>query len=208
MSVDQSIDALLQSIPKGAAAIIFDMDGTLIDSKPAHVLSWRKVVQEDCGRTFTDEDHEALNGRSSFEFVSSLQKTHGFHLAPDEAKAKKDAYYTQLLGTIRAYPQTLRVVEHVHKKLPIALGTNEDRDVALAILRALSLERLFDAVVTACDVARPKPAPDVFLECARRMGVEPARCHVFEDSVVGIAAAKEAGMSVIDVSPFLHPGSA
>ncbi len=190
-------------IPSHVQALIFDLDGTLIDSKQAHVLAWRKVMESD-GKNMSDDDYEALKGRTSHAFAEGLQDMHGLSLPSEEAKTLKDAFYIELLHCVVTYHQTMDLVQSYHQRLPLALGTNEDKEVAHRIIEFLNIKRFFDIVVTSSEVANPKPAPDLFLECARRMHVEPAHCHVFEDSPVGIQAAKAAGMGVTDVTKFFN----
>jgi len=99
------------------------------------------------------------------------------------------------------------IVKKYYGKLPMAVGTGASRISAKAQLDALNLTQYFDAIVSASDVENFKPEPHTFLECARLIGVEPQYCQVFEDGVLGIAAAQKAGMMVTDVRPYINYGA-
>ncbi|MDA3947809.1 MAG: HAD family hydrolase, partial [Spirochaeta sp.] len=104
---------------------------------------------------------------------------------------------------VQPFPIVLEFLQANLGALPIAAATNENFGISNIVLRTAGLSSLFQLLVTADDVTHPKPAPDIYLTCAERLGVPPGECHVFEDSAFGIEAATAAGMIVTDVTRFL-----
>ncbi len=190
-------------IPQHVKALIFDMDGTVLCSKPAHIKAWRKVMQDN-KRDFTEDDYEKINGLTTEKCAVKLGGMYDVILHPQETQLKKDAYYKDLIHTVELYSQTIDIIQYYQGKLPIALGTNEAKEVTHALLQKLNLKKYFVTIITSEDVPHPKPAPDLFLKCSENMEIEPQYCHVFEDSPIGIQAAKQAGMTVTDVNVFLQ----
>ena len=155
------------------AGLIFDMDGTILDTEPTHRKAWHEVLGH-YGLRFDEQAMVALNGE------------------------KTDKVKSMLLDSVQPLP-LVDVVKAWHGRRPMAVGTGSESAIAEALLAHLGLRRYFDAVVAADHVQRHKPAPDTFLLCAERMGVIPARCVVFEDADFGIQAAHAAGMDAVDV---------
>jgi HAD superfamily hydrolase (TIGR01509 family) len=116
---------------------------------------------------------------------------------------EKEAIFEQMLHLARPIEIVLATARGYFGKLPMGIVSGGMRRLVLATLRGMDAEKLFTVVVTADDPVPPKPAPDVYLEAARQLGVDPAKCHVFEDGDPGIVAAQAAGMTVTDVRPVL-----
>ncbi len=180
------------------AGLIFDMDGTILDTEPTHRQAWREVL----GRydmQFNEQAVVALNGSPTWRIAQEIIALNNAELDPHLlAREKTDAVKAMLLDTVRPLP-LIDVVKDWHGRRPLAVGTGSERAVAEALLTHLGLRELFSAVVTADDVENHKPAPDTFLLCAERMSIAPERCVVFEDADFGLQAARRAGMDAVDV---------
>ena len=185
-------------------AIIFDCDGTLADTMPSHYEAWMTVLQQ--YELVMDEDRfYALGGWPTRKVAELLAREAGREIDVEQLAHQKDALFEDLVHLVRPIQPVLEVV-HAHRgKLPIAVATGAVRRVCERILRQIELEDVFDALVSADDVERHKPQPDIFLEAARRLGVAPRHCQVYEDTDPGIESARRAGMAPVDVRTFYTP---
>jgi HAD superfamily hydrolase (TIGR01509 family) len=125
----------------------------------------------------------------------------------DDLVRRRDARFLEEAKSIRPHAAVLEVVEAAHGRTRMAIASGGSREIILGTLRHLPFRDSFDAVVTRDDVERGKPAPDIFLNAAAALSVDPARCVVYEDSDEGIGAAYAAGMCVIDVRPYTGRGT-
>ncbi|MDF7652160.1 fructose-1-phosphate/6-phosphogluconate phosphatase [Candidatus Pantoea formicae] len=179
-------------------ALIFDMDGTILDTEPTHRKAWQQVLSR-YGFTMDEEKMVGFNGAPTWQLAQYIleqnKATHDPHLLAAEKTA---ALKAMLLDDVRPLP-LMEVVKAYHGRRPMAVGTGSEHSLAKALLEELGVYHLFDAVVGADDVQRHKPQPDTFLRCAELMGVVPERCVVFEDADFGVQAAQAAGMDVVDV---------
>ena len=195
---------------KPFAGYIFDLDGTLVDSMPTHYRAWRKALRENGApaHVFRWEEFNAHGGMAAVDIVKDLNRTYGLHMPPESVADEKRAHYahflrTESLPTIR---ETVELVHHLRRSgIPYAIGTGSAMPGALATLRSAGLEGLFPLIITPEDVAHGKPAPDIFLLAAERMGVAPEDCVVFEDAEPGLQAAHAAGMAAVRVLPIAPP---
>lgn len=205
----RSFDSRLKPFGR-VEAVIFDMDGTILDSEPAYFKSDRAFLAS-WGIEYDEEFNRSMVGRGAVDFFKELEARHptsAFNALPlDERLRLKDEYYLrEAAGGIPVYGGVRDfIVELKRRGLPAALASGSTPAVILASLTAAGLYELFGAVVSATEVPRGKPAPDIFIEAARRLGVEPSSCLVLEDSRPGVAAAKAAGMSCIALP---HPNEA
>ena len=178
--------------------LIFDMDGTILDTEPTHRKAWHEVLGH-YGLRYDLEAMVALNGSPTWRIAQSVIELNQADLDPYAlAREKTDAVKAMLLDTVRPLP-LIEVVKEWHGRRPMSVGTGSETAIAEALLAHLGLRHYFDAVVAADDVKNHKPAPDTFLLCAERMGVDPTRCVVFEDADFGLQAARAAGMDAVDV---------
>lgn len=180
--------------------LIFDLDGTLVDSMPAHFEAWcEALAYHGAAGIFGEDVFYAMGGRPTRDIVVLLNGEHGLKLDPEAVcYAKREAFY-RCLHKIEIYEEVVAFARRHAGKVPIAVATGSTRLGAERTLQAVGLSDLIDEVVTADDVACGKPAPDVFLEAARRIEVPPQRCVAFEDAPAGIIAAQAAGMRVVSV---------
>jgi HAD superfamily hydrolase (TIGR01509 family) len=178
-----------------AQAIIFDMDGVLVDSEPFGFEAMRRVAAR-YGLGYSEEENAEFLGRTTLDCCRILKDRHGL---PDSAETLADFYIEGMLAQIGEGPIPMPGVPDVLERVRargyrLALASSAEVRVIHANLTALALAPLFEAVVSGTQVARGKPAPDVFLAAADRLAVTPDRCLVIEDSRNGLLAAKAAGM--------------
>jgi len=188
-----------------AKALIFDLDGTLSDSLPVHLATWNKIGDK-YGFIFDPQILHEMTGRPTIEFAERVVEQYGVSENPEVLVKIKQSSFWELAHLLKPVDEVVSIVKAFHGKLPMAIGTGASKRSAEVQLKALNLEKYFDFIVSADDVIRHKPEPQTFLECARLLGVDPQFCQVFEDGVLGIEAAKKAGMMVTDVRPFINYG--
>ena len=196
MSQTNSLD-----IPEGDYdALIFDLDGTLVDSMPAHFTAWcEALTKHDAPNVFPEDVFYALGGRPTKDIVAELNGECGLKLDPEEVAVDKRNAFLKNIQQVAVIEEVANYAHSQRGKLPMAVATGGTRIVAEKTLQVCGLSDLFDEVVTSNDVKCGKPAPDIYLEAAARLEVAPERCLVFEDAPAGIMAAQSAGMTVVSV---------
>lgn len=178
--------------------LIFDMDGTLLDTEPTHRKAWHQVLTK-YGMRFDEQAMVALNGSPTWRIAQTVIELNNASLDPHQlAQEKTAAVRAMLLDDVRPLP-LIEVVKAWYGRRPMAVGTGSESALAEALLVHLGIRHYFNAVVAADHVEHHKPAPDTFLRCAELMGVAPEKCVVFEDADFGIQAARLAGMDAVDV---------
>jgi len=185
-------------------ALIFDCDGTLTDSMPLHYVAWREVMSRH-GISFDEDRFYALGGMPTDKIIAMLADENGLSLDAQEVAREKERAFLHNLHLLDEIPAVTQIVRQQRGRLKMAVASGGFRNVILRQIKQIGLEGWFDAVVTAEDTQRHKPEPDVFLEAARRLKVAPTRCRVYEDSELGIAAARRAGMQWVDVRTLHRP---
>lgn len=183
--------------------LIFDCDGTLSHSMPLHYVAWRETMGG-YGIAFPEGQFYSMGGMPSEKIIAVLSEQQEIHVDVDEAAAKKEARFVELIDHLQTLDAIVDVARRHHGRMPMAVASGGIRPVIDRQLAKMGIADLFDAIVTAEDTQKHKPEPDVFLEAARRLGVDPTKCLVFEDSPLGFDAADRAGMQWIDVRPW-HP---
>jgi beta-phosphoglucomutase family hydrolase len=185
-----------------AKALIFDLDGTVIDSMPIHLRAWIDVLRE-YGIEYPEELFYEFTGIPTHKIVPLINERLNLNLDSDEISIKKEEYYKKHISMVDTIKPVIDLVNKYHGKLPMALGTGSTKIITEITLKALNLNKYFEIYVTADDVINHKPEPDTFLKCAELMGVLPEYCEVFEDGDTGLLAASKAGMIATDVRPYL-----
>jgi HAD superfamily hydrolase (TIGR01509 family) len=193
-------------LPPGEfAGYIFDCDGTLADTMPTHYKAWLTALGEHA-ETFPEAMFYEMGGVPTARIVEVLNERHGYNLPVRETVERKEAIFLDLSQEIAAIEPVVALARQFSGKKPLAVASGGHRRIVMNTLRALGIVELFQAIVCSEDYKLGKPAPDPFLEAAKRLGVEPSKCLVFEDTSTGIAAAKAAGMQYVLVpSPFRGP---
>ena len=189
--------------------LIFDCDGTLVDSMPGYWLSWYETCQH-FGLIFTQERFYELAGVPVEDIFSLLINESTLDQKPtvEECciyKKRAQMEIKKKVGT-PAIQCVVDIVRKYHGKKPMAVASSGWRDHVLNSLRENNIEHLFDHIVTAEDIVNPKPAPDIFLEAARRINCNPEKCRGYEDGEIGLQSLRAAKMEAIDVRKFdLYP---
>jgi HAD superfamily hydrolase (TIGR01509 family) len=190
-------------IPHGDfAGYLFDLDGTLVDTMPLHFVAWRQALwQCGLGRDLDEDFFYSLGGVPTLLVAQRIGEHYGVKLDAAQVERVKEKFYLDHLKEAELIQPVVDFARKVAKTHPVAIVTGGMPEVAQASLESAGLSALFAIVVTPADVppGRGKPAPDMFLLAARRMGVAPERCLVFEDAEPGIAGARAAGMQVVRV---------
>ena len=191
---------MIKSLLNGKKAVLFDLDGTLVDS----MWMWKQIDIEFLGQygyECPDDLQKAIEGMSFSETAVYFKERFDIPLSLDEIKAcwtqmsiDKYRYEVPLKSGALEF---LNYCREYHIKTGIA--TSNGRDMVDAVVESLQIGNYLDVITTACEVKAGKPEPDIYLEVARRLGVEPSECLVFEDIPAGITAGKRAGMQVIAV---------
>jgi HAD superfamily hydrolase (TIGR01509 family) len=183
-------------------AFIFDLDGTLADTMPVHYGMWQ-VIAERHGLNFPVERFYALGGVPTSRIAALLIAEAGLTLDPVAVALEKEQTYVDRLFrgelTVQPIEPIVAIARARRAEGPMAIASGSSRRVVTHTLGLMGITDWFGAVVAAEDTSRHKPEPDVFLEAARRLGVEPARCTVYEDTDLGLEAARRAGMIGVDV---------
>jgi HAD superfamily hydrolase (TIGR01509 family) len=194
---------MVLDIPSGPfAAYLFDLDGTLIDSMPVHLRAWSLAMEHAGLRQPFDADYfYSLGGVPTLDSAVLYGQHYGLTLDPHRVVDEKEQLYLQHLGDVRLIEPVATFARHIAATHPVAVVTGGGPEIAYPALDATGLRDLFEVVVTPEDVpaGRGKPAPDMFLLAASRLGVLPTQCLVFEDAEPGIEAALAAGMTVVRV---------
>ncbi|MFJ6938744.1 HAD family hydrolase [Streptomyces sp. NPDC101132] len=182
-------------------SVIFDLDGTLVDSEPNYYESGRRTLARHGVEGFGWEEHAAFIGIGTRETLEILRERYGLPVPVDRLLAEQNAAYLELARTAtEAYPEMRKFVERLHAEgVPMAVASGSSREAIDAVLAGTGLAPLLPVVVSAEEVGRGKPEPDVFLEAARRLGAAPGDCVVMEDAAPGARAAHAAGMACVAV---------
>jgi HAD superfamily hydrolase (TIGR01509 family) len=197
---DRPGGALSFTLPGRFRAAIFDLDGLLLDTEPG----WRRAESELLrrhGGAFTKADAAASLGSP----VREVTDRYASRLALDDDA--RDRLFEELMELARAEyamplevrPGAIELLRGIHGALPLGVASNTPRELVVQALTSSGLARYFDIVVSAEDVAHPKPAPDIYLAACRLLAVEPSDAVALEDSALGIAAARRAGLTVVAV---------
>ncbi|MBO1332222.1 HAD family phosphatase [Streptomyces sp. VRA16 Mangrove soil] len=187
--------------PFRETAVVFDLDGTLVDSEPNYFQATLGTLGRYGVTGFTWEDNESYVGISTAETIGLWKRRFGITAPAGELLDDLNSRYLDIARTqTRVFPQMRLFVERLHAAgVPMIVASGSSPEAIEAILTGTRLIEQLPRYVSADEVARGKPEPDVFLEAARRLGVVPARCVVLEDAAPGARAAHAAGMRCIAV---------
>jgi HAD superfamily hydrolase (TIGR01509 family) len=186
-------------------AIVFDLDGVLLQSEEVWDAVRERYVRERGGR-YDEEVQRAMMGMSAPEWSAFLHEDGGVPESPERINADVvDLMLEAYRRELPLLPGAVDVVGRLAARFPLALASSSNRAIFEEVLRLAGIADAFEATVSSEEVARGKPAPDVYLEAARRLGVAPERCAAIEDSHSGIRSAHAAGMRVIAIPNASYP---
>jgi beta-phosphoglucomutase-like phosphatase (HAD superfamily) len=188
-----------QAHPRG---IIFDCDGTLADTMPLHWRAWQ-VIATRHRLHLPQERFYSLGGVPSRDILKLLSTEQGIPLDALAVAREKEAEYLPLIAQVEPINTVVGVARENHGRIPLAVASGGTRRIIEQVLEHLDIRHLFQAIVTSEDVVHQKPAPDIFLEAARRIGVPPRFCRAYEDTDLGMRAIRAAGMEAVDVRELL-----
>ena len=180
------------------SALIFDCDGTLADTMPAHYRAWIEILRPH-GIAFPEPRFYSMGGMPTGKILERLFSDVGKVPDIDVLTRQKEAAFMEKLDQIRPIEKVVEVARRARGTMPMAVASGGHRHMVELTLRQIGILDWFPVLVAAEDTTRHKPEPDVFLEAARRLGVAPVECTVYEDTDLGIEAARRAGMGWVDV---------
>ena len=181
--------------PKG---LIFDCDGTLANTMPLHWRAWQ-IIAERHQLHFPEDRFYALGGVPSRDILKILAAEQGRSLDHLAIAHEKEEAYLPLMVDVEPIHAVVEIAQAHHGKIPMAVASGGTQAIICQVLEQLKIRHLFAAVVTSEMVQNQKPAPDIFLEAARRIGVDPKFCRAYEDTELGLTAIRAAGMEAVDV---------
>jgi HAD superfamily hydrolase (TIGR01509 family) len=190
-------------IKPGIKGLIFDLDGTLVDSMPMHFEGWKKA----CERFGAHIDPAFLRyhtGSPGWAIAKAIIENSGLSgkVTPEQIIKIKLEEFFKNQHLIKPIEPVADIVRNYYRKLPMAIGTGGHREAVEKTLEVTDMRKYFKIIVTSDDVLLHKPHPDTFLKCAELMKVDPSLIEVFEDGDLGIEAAQKAGMTATDVRPW------
>jgi beta-phosphoglucomutase-like phosphatase (HAD superfamily) len=204
MGVRRIEDMGISLVEGSFAGLIFDCDGTLVDTAPAH-LAALQVGLDAHGLTMAKEWYYPRGGLTPDALMDDYEVLLGFAVPREDIFARYTVAFQAGLQRLEEVTAIAEVAREWHGRVPMAVASNGRRENVEASLTVTKLRPLFDLIVAAEDVKQGKPAPDVFVEAARRMGVVASECIVFEDTEEGLEGARRAGMRSIDIREYFLP---
>lgn len=181
--------------PKG---LIFDCDGTLADTMPLHWRAWQMITQRH-NLHFPEDRFYSLGGVPSRDILKMLAAEQGLSLDHIAVAHEKEEAYLPLMAQVEPIHAVVEIAKAHHGRIPMAVASGGTQKIICQVLEQLRIRHCFDAVVTNEMVKNQKPAPDIFLEAARLIGVDPKLCRAYEDTDLGLQAIRAAGMEAVDV---------
>ena len=186
------------SLPAHIKGLIFDCDGTLADTMPLHWHAWQLITQRH-NLHFPEDRFYSLGGVPSRDILKMLAAEQGRPLDHIAVAHEKENAYLPLMAQVEPIHAVVEIAKANFGKIPLAVASGGTQPIIIDVLEHLKIRHLFNAVVTSEMVKNQKPAPDIFLEAERRIGVEPQFCRGYEDTDLGLQAIRSAGMDAVDV---------
>jgi len=178
--------------------LIFDCDGTLADTMPLHWIAWNTITKK-YGLHFPEDRFYSLGGVPSRDILKMLSEEQNIPLDHLAVSLEKENAYLPLLPQVLPVHEIVTIAKENHGQMPMAVASGGVKPIITQVLEHLGIRQLFEAIVTSEDVRRQKPAPDIFLEAARQIGIPPHECRAYEDTDLGMQSIRAAGMEAIDV---------
>jgi beta-phosphoglucomutase family hydrolase len=189
-------------LPAHIKGLVFDCDGTLADTMPLHWRAWQ-IIAAKYKLHFPIDRFYSLGGVPSRDILKMLAKEQGVTLDHIKAAHEKENEYLQFLPQVGPIHAVVEIARENFGKIPMAVASGGTQQIICDVLEHLKIRNLFNAVVTSEMVVNQKPAPDIFLEAARLIGVDPKFCRGYEDTDLGMQAIRSAGMDAVDVRELL-----
>jgi len=186
------------TLPPHIKGLIFDCDGTLADTMPLHWHAWQMVTGRH-GLHFPEDRFYSLGGVPTRDILKMLAQEQGRSLDHFAVAHEKEEAYLPLMAQIEPIHAVVDIARANFGRIPMAVASGGTQRIITDVLQRLKIRDLFGAVVTSEMVKHQKPAPDIFLEAARLIGVEPKHCRAYEDTDLGLTAIRAAGMEAVDV---------
>jgi beta-phosphoglucomutase family hydrolase len=190
-------------LPAHIKGLIFDCDGTLADTMPLHWRAWQIITQRH-NLHFPEDRFYSFGGVPSRDILKLLSTEQGRSLDHIAVAHEKEETYMQTLPQIEPIHAVVEIAKENHGRIPMAVASGGTQKIICEVLDHLKIRHLFKAVVTSEMVKNQKPAPDIFLEAAKRIGVGPKFCRAYEDTELGMQAIRSAGMDAVDVRELLE----
>jgi len=193
-------------------ACIFDLDGVIVDTAHYHFIAWKRLAKE-LGVELTEKENERLKGVSRMRSLEIILELGGIHPGEEEKEKlaeKKNTWFVEYVNAMKPeeiFPGVRKLIQEL-KERGIKVGLASSSKNADTVIRLLKIEKEFDAVVDGKMVINSKPDPEIFLLAAKKLGVEPMYCVVFEDAEAGVEAARRAGMKCVGVGDAEQLGDA
>lgn len=185
------------------SALIFDCDGTLVDTAPSHLHAFNRALSLN-GLEMSPDFYRARFGLSPAALLAEFSEAEGVAIDANQIVEEYSKAFQSDLSRLREIPLIANVARAHQGRTPMAVASNGTRENVQRTLAAVGLQGLFDLVVAIDDVKEGKPAPDLYLEAARRLNVSPGDCIVFEDTDEGLQAASSAGMRTRDIRAYVQ----
>ena len=185
-----------------AKCLLFDCDGTLAETMGLHLEAWQEAFDA-LGKKSPPAFLDMFQGMPAEKIVEHINDTFGYDLDVKEFAKDKNRRVKAKLFYSKPIEPVVEIARGNKNRLPMAVVSGGTRVNVDIILESIGLNDFFNTIITADDDVEPKPSPKIFLEAARRLNVKPKYCQVFEDGEPGLVAAREAGMIVTDVRPFV-----
>ncbi len=189
-------------VPPHVRGLLFDCDGTLVDSMPLHMEAWADSLKRH-GGTYDHDFFFSRKGMGEEEIVAQYNARYRQVLDTREVVAEKHRYFRRHINSLKPIPVVADLARRHEGVLPMAVVSGGLGEIVRRELEVIGLLKLFRVILTADDPYKQKPAPDMFLAAAKLLAVHPSLCQVFEDGDLGLRAAAAAGMLATDVRPFL-----
>ena len=186
------------NLPPHIKGLVFDCDGTLADTMPMHWRAWQMISQRH-DLHFPEERFYSLGGVPSRDILKMLAEEQGRPIDHVAVAHEKENVYMPLMAEVEPIYAVVEIARENYGRIPMAVASGGTQPIIVQVLEHLKIRHLFNAIVTSEMVTRQKPAPDIFLEAARRIGVDPKFCRAYEDTDLGMQAIRSAGMDAVDV---------
>jgi beta-phosphoglucomutase family hydrolase len=186
------------NLPPHIKGLVFDCDGTLADTMPMHWRAWQMITLRH-EIHFPEDRFYALGGVPSRDILKMLAEEQQRPLDHIAVAHEKENAYLPMMTEVQPIHAVVEIAKANYGKIRMAVASGGTQPIIVQVLEHLKIRHLFNAVVTSEMVQNQKPAPDIFLEAARRIGVEPQFCRAYEDTDLGLQAIRSAGMDAVDV---------